>query len=125
MVDLHIEKTNSTPGIDFDAESGLLRIRGESFPENVVKFYTPIIEWIKEYISLTEEEILFVFEIPYFNSSSSKILMTIFDLLEQEVKLGRKISVKWRCDQDNETAIECGEEFKEDITLLPFVIEVY
>jgi len=122
---LLIKKTNSTPGINFDAESGLLQITGESFPENVVKFYNPIIDWIKDYLSSTDKETNIEFEIVYFNSSTSKIFMTLFDLLEKEFINGKKISVHWRCDKDNETAIECGEEFKEDISLLPFNIEVF
>lgn len=125
MENLFIEKTNSTPGINFEADSGLLNIKGESFPENVAKFYAPVLNWIREYLQYTKQEMKMEFDIVYFNSSTSKVFMTIFDLLEQEVAYGKKISVVWRCDQDNEIAVECGEEFKEDINLLPFNIEVY
>lgn len=125
MDNLVIEKTKSTPEINFNAASGVLQIKGESFPENVVKFYTPVIDWIKDYISAETKEITLEFEIIYFNSSTSKVFMTIFDLLDQEVGKGKNIKVKWICDNENETAIECGEEFKEDIELLPFDIVVY
>lgn len=125
MENLLIEKTKSTPEINFNIASGLLQIKGESFPENVVKFYTPVIDWIKNYISTETKEIILEFEIVYFNSSTSKVFMTIFDLLDQEVGNGKNIKVKWICNSENETAIECGEEFKEDIELLPFEIEVF
>lgn len=125
MENLLIEKTKSTPEINFNITSGLLQIKGESFPENVVKFYTPVIDWIKNYISTETKEIILEFEIVYFNSSTSKVFMTIFDLLDQEVGNGKNIKVKWICNSENETAIECGEEFKEDIELLPFEIEVF
>lgn len=125
MENLIIEKTKSTPEINFNADTGLLQIKGESFPENVVKFYTPVIDWIKDYISSGTKEITFEFEIIYFNSSTSKVFMTIFDLLDEEVGNGKSIKVKWLCDRENETAIECGEEFKEDINLLTFEIETF
>lgn len=125
MENLIIEKTKSTPGINFDAGSGLLQIKGESFPENVVKFYTPVIDWIKDYINSETKEATLEFEIIYFNSSTSKVFMTIFDYLDKEVSNGKSIKVKWLCDSENETAIECGEEFKEDIDLLPFEIEIF
>jgi Domain of unknown function (DUF1987). len=125
MENLIIEKTKSTPGIDFDVTSGLLQIKGESFPENVVKFYAPIIDWIKNYINSEAKETTLEFEIIYFNSSTSKVFMTIFDFLDKEVGNGKSIKVKWLCDSENETAIECGEEFKEDIDLLPFEIEIF
>jgi hypothetical protein len=125
MENFVVEKTKSTPEINFNAASGVLQIKGESFPENVVKFYTPVIDWIRDYINSETKEITLEFEIIYFNSSTSKVFMTIFDLLEKEVENGKNIKVKWRCDSENETAIECGEEFKEDLDLLPFEIEVF
>lgn len=125
MDNLVIEKTHSTPGIMFNAETGLLEIQGESFPENVVKFYSPVLDWIKEYLNSTDQAVIFNFEISYFNSSSSKILMNIFDYLEELVSAGKKISVIWRCEHENESAVECGYEFKEDLDLLPFSVEIY
>jgi hypothetical protein len=124
MNDLIIEKTKSTPNIFFSQTSNLLSIKGESFPENSAKFYAPVLEWMKEYFSSLENETPSVidFEVIYFNSSTSKIYMTIFDMLEENVKNGKTITVNWICDKENETAIECGEEFQEDLTCLPFNI---
>jgi len=51
--------------------------------------------------------------------------MTIFYVLDEEVKNGEKIVVNWRCDGENETAIECGEEFEEDLRYLPFNIILF
>lgn len=125
MQSLVIEKTKSTPYINFDADSGFLQISGESFPENVTKFYTQIIDWIRNYLNQESKEMTIEFRITYFNSSSSKVFMTIFDLLEENVIEGKGISVKWMCDKHNELAIECGEEFKEDLNELPFTVEAY
>lgn len=125
MQSLVIEKTKSTPYINFDADSGFLQISGESFPENVTKFYTQIIDWIRNYLNQESKEMTIEFRITYFNSSSSKVFMTIFDLLEENVIEGKEISVKWMCDKHNELAIECGEEFKEDLNELPFTVEAY
>lgn len=122
MNNLLIEKTQSTPYINFDSSECKLTISGESFPENAAKFYSPVLEWLKEYIDMIDSsiEVTMEYEIIYFNSSTSKIFMTIFDLLDRAVENGKKICVNWRCDEKNETAIECGEEFKEDLDVLPF-----
>lgn len=123
MKDLIIESTQSTPHIKFSETENYMMISGESFPENSAKFYAPVLEWLKEYIAaLDGQEATMEFEIIYFNSSTSKIFMTIFDLLEEAVENGKNITVNWKCDEKNETAIECGEEFKEDLTDLPFHI---
>ncbi|MEL7657816.1 MAG: DUF1987 domain-containing protein [Bacillota bacterium] len=123
MEDLVIEKTQSTPYIYFSQKENVLIIKGESFPENSAKFYAPVMEWLREYLlKLENEKVTVQFEIVYFNSSTSKVFMTIFDLLQAEVEKGKDISVRWLCDKENETAIECGEEFKEDLDKLPFDI---
>lgn len=125
MENLTIEKTVSTPMIRFDAASGLLEVQGESYPENVSKFYTPVLDWIKEYLHSGTDGFTIRFDIPYFNSSTSKVLLMILDMLEQGVREGKSISAKWLCEKENEMAIECGGEFKEDLEQLPFDIELY
>lgn len=125
MVDLIIEKTKSTPYVYLSQTENTLIIEGESFPENSAKFYAPVLDWLKEFVAQLEvEKVELEFEIVYFNSSTSKVFMTIFDLLEAAVENGKNISVTWRCDEQNETAIECGEEFKEDLDSLPFDIVI-
>lgn len=122
MKDLFIEATKSTPHVNFNAGSGLLKIQGESFPENAGKFYSPVLEWLKGYLGNSPKKTILEMEIIYFNSSTSKIFLTIFDFLEKEVISGKDIEVHWRCSEENEIAIECGEEFQEDLTDLPFKI---
>jgi hypothetical protein len=123
MDNLIIEKTISTPYINFNYNMRKLIISGESFPENAIKFYEQVINWIKEYLGKTDKEETEVdFEIIYFNSSTSKIFMMIFNLLDEEVEKGKNISINWIASEDNETAIECGEEFKEDLDFVEFNI---
>ena len=125
MDNLIIEQTVSTPAINFDYNMKNLRISGESFPENAAKFYEPVMNWIKEYLNQIEiEETKVEFEIIYFNSSTSKIFMTIFSLFDEEVKRDKNITVDWIASEDNDVAIECGEEFKEDLDYIPFNIVI-
>ncbi len=125
METLIIEQTQSTPYIYLNPTTNVLIIKGESFPENSAKFYAPVLEWLREYLEcLKNEKVSLQFEIIYFNSSTSKIFMTIFDMLQEKSAEGKDITVLWLCDKENETAIECGEEFKEDLESLPFRIEV-
>lgn len=123
MNNLIIEKTSATPNINFNYDMRKLTISGESFPENAAKFYEPVINWIREYLeSISEEETEVEFEIIYFNSSTSKIFMNIFSLFDEEVKKGKSIGINWIASEDNEAAIECGEEFKEDLEFVEFNI---
>ena len=52
-------------------------------------------------------------EIIYFNSSSSKLFFDLFDLLEENND-ENGIEINWIYDEENESALEAGEDFIED-----------
>jgi len=121
MDKLIIGKTKSTPEIVFDPGLNKLSIKGQSYPENSFQFYEPILCWLDEYLSQVEEliQVEIDFHMPYINTSSSKCLMMLLDKLETAYKSGKKVGVLWYYDKENETALECAEDFHEDMTL-PF-----
>ncbi|MBY0577990.1 MAG: DUF1987 domain-containing protein [Burkholderiales bacterium] len=120
MENLTIVQTEATPSVMFNASSGILEIRGESYPENTAEFYAPLLQWIRDFLDRDEQPLILNIGILYFNSSSSKVLMNLFDLLDDAAREGRKIAVNWFYDANNELAIEYGEEFKEDVSALEF-----
>lgn len=123
MENLLIEPTQSSPKINFDFEQNKLEIQGASYPENTAEFYQPVLSWLEEYLQIVGEKIITLnLGLVYFNTSSSKILMDIFEILDQESEKGKKIVVNWFYDKDNESALEAGEEFQEDIEFIEFNI---
>ncbi|ACM92083.1 conserved hypothetical protein [Nautilia profundicola AmH] len=114
MENLYIPATKYTPEISLNAEKGIIEIRGKSYPENTFDFYEPVLKWIEEYFNCCAKDNTVVnFEIIYFNSSSSKVLFDLFDIL-QEAKEKNNITINWIYDEENESAEEAGEDFKED-----------
>lgn len=122
MEKLIIEPTKSTPLIDFDPVSRVLLLKGESYPEYAAKFYGPVFSWLTAFFEegCEEQTVTVNIEITYFNSSSSKALMNIFDILEEAAEKGNNVVVNWRYDKENEAAEECGEEFMEDLEHVKF-----
>lgn len=123
MERLLIEETKATPYIDFDPNGNSLTIKGQSYPENAFKFYEPVLKWIDEYVEEAKGEITIEisFEMPYINSSSSKCILMLLDKLDNAFQEGKDIVINWYYDEENESSLECAEEFKEDISL-PFNI---
>jgi hypothetical protein len=122
MNNLMIEATKYTPHIRFDADKDLLEIKGESYPENLAEFYGPVLKWIKEYLAeLSQDRKTTVnIEMVYFNSNSSKTFMGMLDLFDKAVSEGKHIVVNWYYDEENDMAMENGEDFKEDLASLEF-----
>ena len=118
MENLTIEATRYTPEVTLDA-GGVMAISGKSYPENTFEFYQPVMEWLKAYFeSGAAEKIEVNMEIVYFNSSSSKLFFDLFDLFEAARRSGKRIEINWIYDRENESALEAGEDFKEDFGLL-------
>jgi hypothetical protein len=122
MENLAIEATKQTPKVSFDAENHVLEFQGESYPENMALFAVPIFAWLEKYLEQLGEQTFTVnIELTYFNSSSSKILLDLFDKLEKEVEdNGKDIIVNWIYDADDDGIEEYGEEFQEDLESLTF-----
>mgnify|MGYP000229610000 CR=1 FL=1 len=69
---LIIEKTGTTPYIKFDVSSFDFLIKGECRPENVLTFFTPVLNWLNRFKtwsnnqnSLPSNLIEFHFQIEY------------------------------------------------------------
>ena len=117
MDNLHIDKTKYTVSIHFNTESGVLEMEGSSYPENAVDFFQPITQWIKSYITQTERPIIFNLRLQYLNTSSSKCLLDILQILEDHLKSGRAVEINWHYQNDDEDILETGEEYSHDTEL--------
>jgi len=116
MEKLIIEPTNNSPSVILDPESNTFEFSGESRPENVRKFYLPILEWLEKFASeqkgsssrLASLAVQFDFE--YFNSTSAKYILDIFKALSVLNDMGIEILVKWLYEEDDEDMLEVGQE---------------
>ena len=121
MKDLEFASTQSSPAINANWQSGVLAMRGDSYPENSFEFFSPIISWIEEYLEGTDQPLRLRLNLLYLNTSSVKAMMDILELLEQAHLRGRNVAVKWNYDKENARIADLAEEFKEDCTF-PFDI---
>jgi hypothetical protein len=119
MENLKIEKTRYTLEVELNKDTGILEMTGSSYPENALDFFTPIIEWIKNYISTIKNQVVLHLRVSYLNTSSTKCILDIFEILEQYHQAQGKVEVNWYYAEGDEDIKETGEELCEDIDL-PF-----
>lgn len=110
MKDLKIEQTFNTPLIDFK-RTGQLVMEGKSIPENTLEFYRPVFDWMEEYKHYPTKEIVIDIRMDFFNTSSSKSILTILKNLEGIKKQGSKVIVNWYFNDEDENLLESGEDF--------------
>lgn len=114
---LKIDGTRSSPAVLGDPATGLLRLSGDSYPENTFEFYAPLLDWLRVAIDTGCGSLRLEIELSYLNTGSIKSMMDMLDLLEDAHVEGRPVAVSWRCDAEDERAIELAEELFEDLTL--------
>ncbi len=121
MMSVNIAGTTTTPKIECDPERGIVFMQGDSYPENAGEFFEVLLSWIDDYLLLTTTPLLLELRLVYLNTSSVKVMMDIFDILEEAYLKGRKIQVHWFYDAHNARVMNLAQEFKEDCSF-PFLI---
>ena len=121
MQNFELKASKDSPEIHFNCETHLLEIKGKMYPEDAGKFYSPIFKWLETYLDQLDDQACVVnLEIIYFNSSSSKALMNMFDMFDDAAASGKNITVNWKYREEDENIMESGEEYKEDVDNLTF-----
>ncbi|NJM15084.1 MAG: DUF1987 domain-containing protein [Bacteroidales bacterium] len=83
------------PDISFDIETGIFEITGESYLEDTVEFYSPLIEWIKQFTEEYTKPITVNFKLSYYNTSSSRSLLDILNAIKEYERRGNDVEVNW------------------------------
>ena len=100
------------PEINFDAASGVCELAGESYMEEAYKFYTPILNWLKEYTLSEGKAVTLNVKLTYFNTNSSRLLLDMFDILKKAKDEGRDITINWYYEEDDPDVQEEVEDFE-------------
>lgn len=126
---VHLAGTPCTPSVDFYFDTHRLSLSGESYPENAAAFYRPLIDNVQDYLSslaLHSESacpchhIEVHISLSYFNSSSTKMLFSLLNVLHLAAQEGLPIALHWYYDSEDDIAQEFGEELHIDFPALDF-----
>ncbi|NDF60651.1 MAG: DUF1987 domain-containing protein, partial [Crocinitomicaceae bacterium] len=79
----YVEATKMTPQIILDVQNQTFSMTGNSRPENPMQFYKPMFDWLNAYIPTASDKLVFEVKMDYFNTSTSKILLDLFELFEK------------------------------------------
>jgi hypothetical protein len=104
MENLEIEGSHKNffvPSVSFNAKTGICEISGESFLEDTVEFYRPLIDWIEEYINIVQGPLALIIKLTYFNTSTSRSILDILNLLRDYEEAGGEIVVNWHYDEND------------------------
>ena len=117
MNKIELFPTDELPYVNFDPDSGYLEISGRSFPQDVNKFYGPLLNWIKEYSKHPLKNTIFKCNVEYFNTSSQKFLAEILKELNRIHNMNMNVKIQWVYCSDDEDLMAIGKEFEKFLDL--------
>lgn len=122
MTNIFIAASASSPEVDFRFDQRQLSINGEAYPENAALFWGEIISATRRFIEQdgSQAPINVNVALAYFNSSSTKMLFSLFSALNEKAASGTPVILNWFYDEEDDTIFEFGQELREDFTALSF-----
>ncbi len=102
---------HSHPTFIFDKDKNLFLIRGRSFPDDAELMFAEPLKWLKEYAKDPNDHTVFTIKLYYYNSATARKLLEVFDILQQIKKSGKKVTVQWYYQEEDDVIRENGEDF--------------
>jgi hypothetical protein len=124
MNPLRIEETAFSPEVVLDKARSRFEFYGKCFPEDSYEFFTPIVDWFRQYVIAPNRETNVIIKLDYFNTSSSKRIIDILNILKEIHKQKKVIMIHWYYRTGDDDMFETGETFSE-IVSLPFKLTPY
>jgi hypothetical protein len=116
---LFIKEGKNTPKVSGNRNINELIFKGNSYPENVLQFYTPILNWIEE-LKKDNDEIIIDCQFYYIASSS---VIAFLKLLQKVESLYKKENIKfiWKYEEGDDDIKKIGQDYS---TILDTPIEI-
>ncbi len=116
---LHLLPTEDEPEILLDKNNNIIRFSGNSMPEDPGKVFTPVIDWLSEYINSPNPLTRIEFRMDYYNSSTARFFVEILEKFEEIQEKGADVRILWYYHPDDVVILERGEDL-EAVVSLPF-----
>jgi len=110
-----------SPEVDFRFLEHRLSLRGEAYPEDAAAFFGPLLKQLGAYCeTIKGQELQVEFQLDYFNTSSAKALMNMIQILENAVRHGARVNLRWCFQKDDDVMREFGEDFATELQHVHF-----
>ena len=109
MNHLYISASTKTPEINFK-QDGIFSIRGNSYPEDVHKFYDPINSWVEMFLKTNSTIVHLNISLDYINTSSIMVLLSLIMYIKSQSKADVKVT--WLHEIDDEDSLATGKDLQ-------------
>lgn len=117
---MQITETKDTPYFLLDEDAGIIMLKGSSISVKSKEFYEPILNTLNIYVDTKPEYTKMIVDLDRFNTSSSKYILEIFNVLRKLIRMNFKVEIDWYYDDLDDAIHEAGGDYSEIVKGLPF-----
>lgn len=122
MTPIILKGEEDMPTVILDRDNNIFEMSGRSLPEDSIKFYKPILQWLDEYEKNPLPKTEFVFRMTYFNTATAKQILEMLIRLEDIYANGNEVRVSWLYPAGDGDMEDAGMEYAR-IVNVPIIIE--
>ncbi|MCK5536191.1 MAG: DUF1987 domain-containing protein [Bacteroidales bacterium] len=111
------------PEISLNPQNGVMKISGISMPENTVRVYFSVLDWLNEYKKNPAPKTRLEFDLEYINTASSKMIHEILRIVDGITIKGCDAEIIWNYHDEDSDILEIGEEYR-DFVKTNFILEM-
>lgn len=105
MENLILERTPETPEINFNAQTGTLKLFGRAYSNDISFFYKSLASWLEEYLKSPQDLTTIELQLDYYNSIFIKLLYYFIEQSKSVLQKNKKLEIKWYYqDGDDESS---------------------
>lgn len=106
MTELFIEKTKETPEIDFNPKTGVLKISGRAYSNDIYQLFKPLNSWLDAYINNPRELTTIELKIEYCNTIFNKLLLIFLESCQAVLKKEKKLIIRWYYEKSDRDSLD-------------------
>ncbi|MFN5182753.1 MAG: DUF1987 domain-containing protein [Bacteroidota bacterium] len=112
MEELFLEKTFSTPLVQFNSADHSILFEGRVIPEDANTIFTPVTAWVEKYFEQGNNKLKLIFRLYYYNTSSSKKIVLLLKRMDDFASQGKEVSAIWEYEEGDDDCMRDGEDYK-------------
>ncbi len=103
---LLIEKTKETPEINFNHTTGVLRLTGRAYSNDIYQLFKPLNAWLDLYLAKPKDITTIELRIEYCNSIFNKLLIIFLESCKSVIQKNKKLDIVWFYEKNDRESVD-------------------
>ena len=103
---LLIEKTKETPEINFNQTTGVLRLTGRAYSNDIYQLFKPLNAWLDLYLAKPKDITTIELRIEYCNSIFNKLLIIFLESCKSVIQKNKKLDIVWFYEKNDRESVD-------------------